>query len=280
MHAFILGGSKNIGYYAALRLLKQGASATFLLRSPSMFDNDEQMQPFINDGKAQLVRGDALNKDDVRNAWQAATEAGGGKVDIVLFTIGGTPSFSITRGFVINPPDLCTRSLLNLLSTIPDSLRVPETQPRFVVVTSMGITSESHAALPLALKPFYGLLLVSPHTDKLGCERMLAHCAGLPWASKDEPSKEILPEGWRSTPALPREGELKHLVIIRPALLTDGECRGDEAGNTGKAPYRTKRNGDMGDGYRVSRKDTAHFVVHEVLPNWSEWEGSGVVLAY
>ncbi|RDX54062.1 hypothetical protein OH76DRAFT_1398354 [Lentinus brumalis] len=280
MHAFILGGSKNIGYHAALRLLKQGATATFLLRLTSVFDTDEQMQPFVNDGKAQLVHGDALNRDDVRKAWQAAIEAGGGKVDVVLFTVGGTPSFSITGGFVINPPDLCTHSLLNLLSTIPDPLRAPETQPRFVVITSMGITSESHAALPFALKHFYGLLLVSPHTDKLGAERLLAHCAGLTWSSKDEPSKKVLPEGWQSTPGLPREGELKHLVIIRPALLTDGECRGDEVGKNGKASYRTKRDGSMGDGYRVSRKDTAHFVVQEVLPNWREWEGSGVVLAY
>ncbi|RPD58980.1 hypothetical protein L226DRAFT_510763 [Lentinus tigrinus ALCF2SS1-7] len=280
MHAFILGGSKNIGYFAALRLLNQGATATFLLRSPSVFDNDEQMQPFIKDGKAHLVRGDALNQDDVRNAWQAATEAGGGKVDVVLFTVGGKPSFSITCGFQLNPPDLCTRSLFNLLSTIPDSLRAPETQPRFVVITSNGITSESHAAIPLALKPLYGVLLVAPHADKLGAERLLAHCGGFRWSSKDVPSTKILPEGWQSTPGLPGTGVLKHLVIIRPALLTDGECRGDEDEKSGKAPYRTKRDGDLKDSYRVSRKDVAHFVVREVLSNWSQWEGSGVVIGY
>ena len=264
-----------------------------------MFDNDEQMQPFVKDGKAQLVRGDALIQDDVRKAWQAATETGGGKVDLVLFTVGsypalllvqvasadksssgGRPNFSITCGFQINPPDLCTRCLLNLLSTIPDSLRAPETQPRFVIITSNGITSESHATIPLALKPLYNLMLVAPHADKLGAECLLAHCAGLPWSSKDQPSTKILPDGWQSTPVIPGAGELKHLVIIRPALLTDGESRGDKGTKNGEAPYRTKRNGELNDGYRVSRKDVAHFIVREVLPNWSQWEGSGVVLAY
>ena len=58
------------------------------MRSPSVFDNDEQMQPFVKDGKAQLVRGDALKTDDVRTAWQAAVQAGGGKIDVVLFSVG------------------------------------------------------------------------------------------------------------------------------------------------------------------------------------------------
>ncbi|RPD56425.1 hypothetical protein L226DRAFT_468560 [Lentinus tigrinus ALCF2SS1-7] len=280
MHAFVLGGSKNIGYHAALRLLKQGTTVTFLLRSTSVFDNDEQMQPFVRDGKAQLMRGDALNLDDVRRAWEAAVEAGGGTVDIVLFTIGGQAGFSMSRGFVLNIPDLCTHALLNVLSTIPDSLRAPETQPHFVITTSMGITSESHATIPLALKPLYNGVLPAMHADKLCMERVLVFCGGLPWSSKDEPNKDILPDGWQSTQGLPSQGELKHVVVIRPALLTDGKCRGDETRKAGKAPYRTKKDGDLSSAWRISRQDVAHFIVQELLPNWSGWEGSGVVLAY
>lgn len=73
---------------------EQGTTITFLLRSTSVFDNDDQMQPFVRGGKAQLVRGDALNREDVSKAWQAAVEAGDGKVDLVLFTIGRCPSVS------------------------------------------------------------------------------------------------------------------------------------------------------------------------------------------
>ncbi|TFK93207.1 hypothetical protein K466DRAFT_594553 [Polyporus arcularius HHB13444] len=280
MHAFVLGGSKNIGYFSALRLLQQGTTVTFLLRSTSVFDSDEHIQPFVRNGKAQLVHGDALNHDDVRNAWEAAIQAGGGKVDVVIFTIGGKPSFSMSRGFFLDPPDLCTRSLINVLSTLPDALRAPDTQPHFVIITSMGITAESHSSVPLALKPLYSSVLPAAHADKLCMERILAYLAGLSWSSKDTPRQEILPRGWQSTPGLLGEGELKHVVIMRPALLTDGECRGDEAGKPGKAPYRSKKDGNLSSGYRVSRKDVAHFVVQEVLPHWSEWEGFGVVLAY
>ncbi len=201
-------------------------------------------------------------------------------INLTAANLGGNLNISISRGFYLDPPNLCTHSLLNLLSTIPGSLRAPETQPRFVIVTSMAATSESQGALPLILKPLYYAVLPATLADKLGMERVLSHCAGWSWSFKDEPSNDILPQGWQSTPGLPSQGELKHVVIVRPAVLTDGESRGDEAGTTGKAPYRTKKDMIMGSAYRVSRKDVAHFVVEEVLPNWSEWEGSGVVLAY
>ncbi|KAI0697313.1 hypothetical protein C8T65DRAFT_582797 [Cerioporus squamosus] len=280
MHAFALGASKNLGYHATFRLLKKGYTVTLLLRSTSVFDNDEQMQPFVRNGKAQLVRGDALNKDDVRKGWEAAIQAGGGKVDAVLFAIGGRPSFSMSRGLALDPPGLCTASLLNVLTTIPDSLRAPETQPRFVIITALGITSEMRAELPLVLKPIYSVFLRFTMVDKLGIERAVAHCAGWPWTSKDEPANDVLPPGWQSTPGLLGQGELKHVVIVRPAALTDGECRGDEAGKTGQAPYRTSKDTTMSGAYTVSRQDVAHFVVEDVLPRWSEWEGSGVALAY
>ena len=192
----------------------------------------------------------------------------------------------MTRGFVFDPPDLVTRSLINTFSTMPSELRAPESQPRFVVITSMGITAASHKALPLALKPLYGSMLSGPHNDKLGAERVLAHVRGLPWTAADAIKKEVLPDGWQDTAAgLPKEGEIRQVVIIRPALLTDGECKGDAAGakkeGKGKgASYRTLKDGDFGDGYRVSRKDVAHFIVCDALPNWEKWEGSGVTLAY
>ena len=108
---------------------------------------------------------------------------------------------------------------------------------------------------------------------------MLAHCARLPWKTKDEPSAKILPDGWQSTPGLLGAGELRHLVIIRPAMLTDGECRGDAGPKDGKPPYRAKRDGEVSGVYTVSRKDVAHFIVCDLLPNWNGWEVSAVVVA-
>jgi NAD(P)-dependent dehydrogenase (short-subunit alcohol dehydrogenase family) len=103
-NVLVLGGSRNIGYHAAVRLLggffcsrcglslmsiiAAGATVTFLLRSTSVFDNDEVVQGYIESGKARLVKGDGLVKDDVKRAWE---ETGRDRpVDTVVFTVGKT----------------------------------------------------------------------------------------------------------------------------------------------------------------------------------------------
>ncbi|TFY60016.1 hypothetical protein EVJ58_g5413 [Rhodofomes roseus] len=277
MNVFALGASRNIGYHAARRLLAKGATVTFLLRSTSAFDNDEVIQPYIRSGTARLVQGDALKADDVQRGWEAAQNAKDGTIDLVLFSIGGTPTFHATKGFLVHPHDLCTKSLLNLVTTIPDALRTPSAQPRFVIISSIGITRAAHAELPLLLKPFYGYFLRGPHVDKLAMERVIAHCAGWRWDA-ETPDTEILPATWTSLPNLPAFGELTHVVAIRPALLTSGACKAD-AKKGRKEPYRLK-DGELGDGYTISREDVAHFLVEGLLSNWAQWEGKAAHIAY
>ena len=65
----------------------QNHSATLLLRKTDVFDNDEQMRPHVESGRAQLVQGDALVPDDVKAAWEKATDFGRA-VDYVVFTLG------------------------------------------------------------------------------------------------------------------------------------------------------------------------------------------------
>lgn len=61
---------------------------TFLLRSTSIFDEDEVVQGYVKSGKARLVKGDALVKEDVKRAWE---ESGRDRfVDTVVFSIGKT----------------------------------------------------------------------------------------------------------------------------------------------------------------------------------------------
>jgi len=66
------------------------------------------------------------------------------------------------KGVIIDPPNLCTISVLNLLRAIaPTDLR-----PRLAVVTSTGITTASHRSLLLVMKPLYAwLLLLGSDTD-------------------------------------------------------------------------------------------------------------------
>lgn len=280
MNILVIGGSRNIGYYASLRFLEAGHTVTFALRNLSVFDSDSQVQPYLKSGRAHLVKADALVQDDVQRAWAAAAaNSESGVVDILLFTVGGTPKFHLTKGFVISPPNLVTQSLLNALSTLPAR------RPRIITISSIGLTRTSHAALPIPLKPLYGYLLASPHRDKVGAERVISHLAGWPWNTQDdgEPVAEVLDvEGrWREMPGMPREGSLKEdVLVIRPALLTDGECLAEKVkpGAEGKQPYRVSE--EELSGWTVSRKDVAHFVADAALNRWEEYKGKRVSIAY
>ncbi|KAG6906644.1 hypothetical protein DXG01_012819 [Tephrocybe rancida] len=275
MNILVIGGSRNIGYYASLRFLEAGQTVTFLLRNLNVFDKDEKIQSYIAAKKAFLVKGDALARSDVQHAWaSAAANSASGVVDLLLFTVGGTPKFKVLEGFVISPPDLVTHSLLNALSTLPS----PST--KVITISSTGLTHSSHAALPLALKPVYAYLLASPHRDKVGAERLVSHLAGWPWKSAEdgEPVDEVLDsEGrWKDTEGLPPAGSLSDsILVIRPALLTDGECLAEKKP---KKSYRVSEE-ELG-GWTVSRRDVAHFVADAALNKWDELKGKRVSIAY
>ncbi|KAG6808061.1 hypothetical protein H0H93_000631, partial [Arthromyces matolae] len=212
MHALVIGGSKNIGYYSALRFLDAGNTVTFLLRNPTVFDNDEKIKSYVASNKAFLIKGDALVREDVKRVWEAAaTNSPSGNVDILLFTLGGTPKFHIIKGFVISPPNLVTQSLLNTLSTMP-------TPPpkKIIAISSTGLTPASHSALPLPLKPFYSYLLPVPHRDKLGAERIIAHLGGWTWDSKrdGEPDDNILDRAGKWKEGLPEAASLSDTVLV------------------------------------------------------------------
>lgn len=72
MKAYTIGGSRNIGYHASLRLLRESmsrtsafslygltpaAAVTFFLRNPSRFDNDEAKQGSVKEGKVRSLLG-------------------------------------------------------------------------------------------------------------------------------------------------------------------------------------------------------------------------------
>ncbi|KAF5323874.1 hypothetical protein D9611_008255 [Ephemerocybe angulata] len=280
LNVFSVGGSRNIGYYTAIRLLDAGATVTFLLRTPNTFDSDETIQPYVKQGKAQLVKGDALVREEVQNAWNRASA--NGHVDLLLFTVGGVPKISLLYGAVISPHNLVTQSLLNVLSTMPDVSNSPE-QTRVVVLSSTGLTGTSHSNLPTLLKPIYSWLLKQPHKDKFGTERVVFHCAGWPWdpQADGEPDADVMGENWMEREGLPKPGSLRHCLVLRPALLTDGECVADKPpkeGQQAKEPYRVSDKDFAG--WTVSRKDTAHFLANTILNNWDKYDNKIINIAY
>lgn len=134
--------------------------------------------------------------------------------------------------------------------------------------------------MPFLLKPVYGSLLTVPHADKLGSERAVAHCAGWDWDKIDdrEPSGELMGSDWQKRTGLPTPGALTEVLVVRPAILTDGECVAEKKRTGGKDPYRVSED-ELG-GWTVSRKDVAHFIADAALNRWDEFAGKIVNIAY
>jgi len=168
-----------------------------------------------------------------------------------------------------------TQSLLNCLETLPTP------HPNIVTITSAGLTRAGHEKLPFILKPVYSYFLAAPHADKCGTEEVLAYCAGWEWERVDSPGTEVLGGDWKASADLPAPGSVKGVVVVRPALLTDGACRADtwEPSSVSGKPYRVEEEHLTGL-WTVSRKDVAHFVVERVVRHWNEWEGKRVSIAY
>ncbi|KAF7315813.1 NAD(P)-bd-dom domain-containing protein [Mycena indigotica] len=271
MNILAIGASRNIGYLSAIRLLNEGATVTFLLRSPSTFDDDSVIQQFVATEKARLIKGDATSEEDTRRAWEAA-----GTVDAVIFSVGGTPSLGI-KGITINPHNLVTQCMFNLLCTIPTYQNAP--QPKIIAISSIGLTPSAHKSLPLLMKPLYSML-DAPHKDKLGLERVLAHCAGWTWdAAAGEPDSDITGENWQQRPGLPAPGSLKHILVVRPAWLTDGKSKADEIELKGKNKQGYRFGQEELGCYTISRADVSHFIATS-LDRWNELEDKRINVGY
>ncbi|CAE6375313.1 unnamed protein product [Rhizoctonia solani] len=251
MRVLLFGASRNTGYFVAHRLLAKGHTCTFLLRKPEALESDFSLSGYISSGKAKLVRGDGLVQDDVQRVWNVASSEG--PVDLVFFGIGGEPSFSLTKGFVITPPDLTTRSMSVLLSVLQSST-TPATQPKLITISSNGLDEHSHSLLPLPMKAFYGYFLRLPHEDKLGLEKNVQQAAG--WGDG---------QGWFDP---------KNIVIVRPAFLINGKCAADEKPDA----YRT--GDELNKAWGISRADVGHFVVEKVIADWEKWAGKAWVVSY
>jgi len=180
-----------------------------------------------------------------------------------MYSLGGTQaSFSITKGFLMTPANLCTEAILNTQRAIVQS---GTPVPKLVVLSSTGLTRQSKAVLPILLRPLYDWALHVAHEDKRGLEAVVHYGIGKPYEEGETPGEAILPAGWRD--GFPATGWAKHSVIIRAALLTDGEETNRYRAAVGD--FKT---------WRVARKDVAHFIAEELLVNWDKYDGNIVTV--
>ena len=261
-------------------MLARGDTVTYLLRNTKNLEDDEAVRPHIQSGHAVLIKGDATSQADVQNAWAAASKDG--PVDFIVFTIGEcvasslsisdlefsipgqpNPKFHPIKGFIIDPPNLCTVSLLNTLRCVAAT----SVRPKLVILTSTGVTPHSHSVLPLPMKAMYWYLLRQTLQDKRGIEALLHHGLGKEYEAGQTPGPQILPAGWEKD--LPSPGWLKSGVVIRAALLTDGPMTKVYRAAVGDFPC-----------YRVSRADVGHFIAEGLLNEWAKWEGNVVCVGY
>ncbi|KIJ42745.1 hypothetical protein M422DRAFT_31265 [Sphaerobolus stellatus SS14] len=267
MHILAIGASRNIGYLATRTLLAENHTVTYLLRKPEVFDKDLELQKYIKNGQAKVIKGDATVKEDIRKAF-TETSTNGNTLDAVLFSVGGSPSFTLTKGFVLNPPNLCSSSLFNVLACYPTN--TPDApQPKLIIISSNGLTDAGHAALPILIKPlFSSSALKSAHADKLVMERAVFHASNLTWPQKDPANiATFLGASWKDE--LKEPGYLKEVVIVRPSLLVNGND------SPPRGAYRTSTE-ELKGAYTISRKEVAHFVVEGVLKHWDQWRGKFV----
>ncbi|KIY60850.1 hypothetical protein CYLTODRAFT_433640 [Cylindrobasidium torrendii FP15055 ss-10] len=184
------GGSRNIGYYSAPRSL----------RKP--------------------IKGDALQEADIKAAWDLASSAS--PVDLVVFSIGTMPNTCLTKGVIMDAPNLVTQCNLHVVRTIP-----LHAKPQLVSISSYGVSKHGHkVAFPLLLKLPYSWLLALHTRTRLA------------WSVPSSTAQNIL--------------------VLRTALFTDGPCVAG-SGKSGKAPYRVTIREDV-RGWTISRKDVAHFI--------------------
>jgi len=243
------------------------------------------VQKYIKAGTAHVAVGDALKKDDIRKVLTAST------YDFILFSIGASADSDLSlssslahlptlpprhTGLIfklpvptINPPDLCGSSMrvfLKVFRTMPEEVKAT----KLIVISSSGLGRKGHEALPLLMKPMYGWMLQVPHVDKLVMERLIGRAAGQPTWGEDSPAEadEVDEQPWLN------------VAVIRPAFLTDGECQGenDKKRRPGKQPYRV---GELlPSAYIIARKDIAHFITEQVIPQFDKYKGRAVDVSY
>ncbi|WRT67823.1 uncharacterized protein IL334_004797 [Kwoniella shivajii] len=264
MNTVFLGASKGIGYFTLLNLLQNDRStkAICLLRKPDLFNADARLQPFIEEGRITIVKGDATNEDDIRKLFQ------GGNVDLVVSSIGGAPKITWT-GFSIDQPHLCTHGSIALLHVL-QSLNQP-TLPRVIVISSMGIGS-AHDDMYTSMKLLYHYTLEVPHQDKMSLE-YLFHKASVSLPNMVSP-RDIPPKTLLSQENIDsiKENFLPEVIIVRPAAFFSS----DET----MAPKEKVRVEEKLKTYSIKRTEVARFIAEDCIPGNQTWVNKCPVIGY
>jgi len=86
---------------------------------------------------------------------------------------------------------------------------------------------------------------------------------------------------WKNKEGLPSFGSFRGFLVVRPLLLTDGDCLAEkeEYRRVGtRAPYRVSE--AHFSSWRVSRKDVGHFISEAVRIKWDNFKNKAVDIGF
>lgn len=271
MKSIHFGASRGCGLAAVLLLLKQGNECYLLLRNEKAITDNPQVQALSTKerGNLHMIKGDALVTEDIKKVFDVA----GPNVDMVITSLGGKPDFSNPLKPNISPAAICSRSNAVFLPVLKEYCDSNPT-PRLIAVTSNGLDKATHDALPFLIKMMYNWILPVPHDDKIEMENIILTLMGrnantfiAPSSEKDLKAYQLGVE--ERAKAIASPGWLKDAIIVRPALLYDGNSKGK---------YRTGE--VLPKASTISRADVGHFIVNECVPGNDKWTGKAVTVAY
>ena len=203
-------------------------------------------------------------------------------------------SFKLTKGFTINPPNITTKAILNVLCTMPDSTP----RPKLIAATSIGVTKDS--PVPLVYKPVYAYFLRGPLIDKLGLERVLAHAGGREWDDREPRAEITTVDGvkWQDRKGLPSSGSVETLVLRLPIFVSSKQKAIPPVTQAGVTPVADSNEpeGKRGDGdetpkyrvggpelsgtYTISREEVAHFIAETVVKGWDQFKNKAITVTH
>ncbi|KAJ2490540.1 hypothetical protein IWW37_003100 [Coemansia sp. RSA 2050] len=159
MRVAVLGASRNTGRAFVEQAIEKDIRITILARSPDRLPFSEEQL-----GRIQVVKGDALVKEDVARTIEGA--------DIVICSLGAKIEGLKVSGDI----GVEETGVKHLIAAIKEAKA--EAAPRLIMVSSTGVNGNYD--VPYVFRPFYSLLLAKPHQHKEVAERAIKE-SGLPY---------------------------------------------------------------------------------------------------
>ncbi|PYH94521.1 hypothetical protein BO71DRAFT_353148 [Aspergillus ellipticus CBS 707.79] len=209
--------------------LKAGYHCTALARTPSKLEDmlrDHEVPEHIMARHLTIIKGNIMDVAAV----QQTLFLDGRPVGLVFSGIGGKMQLGLKP--TLDNPTICQDGTRTILT----AARACQPPPRFVTLSTTGITQEEKRDLPVLMMPMYHWMLKVPHADKKVMEELI-------FAEMRKPVQERA---------------IQDFMMIRPSLLTDGT--GD-----GLHKIRTGTEAQPAVGYVIARYDVGRWLFGNVV---------------